>query len=187
MRLRLAILLLAVGLGALGQSATADIRPSPQQLAWQDLDFGVIIHFGLNTFLNQEVGDGTASPAVFNPSRFDPDQWMQAIRTAGAKYVIFVAKHHDGFCLWPTAYTGYSVKASPWDGGHGDVVGAVEGAARRAGLKSLALGPARSALPRRPSLRPALPRRDGRAHLALRQPGGVVAGWRRQRRARLRL
>lgn len=112
-----------------------DVKPSPQQVEWQDLEFGVIIHFGTNTFLDREWGDGTASPSVFNPTQFDPDQWMQAIQAAGAKYVVLVAKHHDGFCLWPTAQTDYSVKASPWENGKGDVVGAVERAARRHGLK----------------------------------------------------
>jgi alpha-L-fucosidase len=112
-----------------------DVKPSPQQLEWQDLQFGVIIHFSTNTFLDREWGDGTASPSVFNPTQFDPDQWMQAIRAAGAKYVILVAKHHDGFCLWPTDQTDYSVKASPWENGKGDVVGDVARAARKYGLK----------------------------------------------------
>jgi alpha-L-fucosidase len=113
----------------------AEIKPTPQQVEWQDLEFGVILHFSTNTFLDREWGDGTASPAVFNPTQFDPDQWMQAIRAAGAKYVILVAKHHDGFCLWPTAQTDYSVKASPWQNGKGDVVGDVARAARKYGLK----------------------------------------------------
>jgi len=112
-----------------------DIKPSPQQVEWQDLQFGVIIHFSTNTFLDREWGDGTASPAVFNPTQFDPEQWMRAIRAAGAKYVVLVAKHHDGFCLWPTAQTGYSVKASPWQNGKGDVVGDVARAARKYGLQ----------------------------------------------------
>lgn len=112
-----------------------DVKPSPQQVAWQDLEFGVIIHFGPNTFLNQEWGDGSADPKVFNPTEFDPNQWMRAIRAAGARYVVFVAKHHDGFCLWPTAQTSYSVKSSPWKNGQGDVVREVEEAARKAGLK----------------------------------------------------
>ncbi|HEX4036938.1 MAG TPA: alpha-L-fucosidase [Acidobacteriaceae bacterium] len=112
-----------------------DIRPSPQQLEWQDLEFGVIVHFGTNTFLNREWGDGTASPSVFNPTQFDPDQWMQAIRASGAKYVILVAKHHDGFCLWPAAQTDYSVRSSPWENGKGDVVGDVARAARKYGLR----------------------------------------------------
>jgi alpha-L-fucosidase len=134
------IALLAAGLIvsaplALGQDSTGDIRPAPYQVAWQDLEFGVIIHFSTNTFLDREWGDGTASPATFNPSQFDPDQWMKAIRDSGAKYVVLVAKHHDGFCLWPTAQTDYSVKSSPWKSGKGDVVGDVARAARKYGLK----------------------------------------------------
>jgi alpha-L-fucosidase len=113
----------------------ADIKPSPQQTEWQDLEFGVIIHFSTNTFLDREWGDGTADPSVFNPTQFDPDQWMKAIRDSGAKYVVLVAKHHDGFCLWPTEQTNYSVKSSPWQNGHGDVVGDVARAARKYGLE----------------------------------------------------
>ncbi len=113
----------------------ADIKPSPQQVDWQDLEFGVIIHFSTNTFLDREWGDGTADPSVFNPTGFDPDQWMKAIRDSGAKYVVLVAKHHDGFCLWPTDQTSYSVKSSPWKDGKGDVVGDVARAARKYGLK----------------------------------------------------
>jgi alpha-L-fucosidase len=114
---------------------SVDIKPSPQQVEWQDLEFGVIIHFGTNTFLDREWGDGTADPKVFAPTKFDPDQWMRAIQAAGAKYVVLVAKHHDGFCLWPTAQTDYSVKGSPWENGHGDVVRQVSESARKLGLK----------------------------------------------------
>jgi alpha-L-fucosidase len=112
-----------------------DVKPTPQQVEWQDLEMGAIIHFGTNTFLDREWGDGTADPKVFNPSQFDPEQWIQALQSAGIKYVIFVAKHHDGFCLWPTAQTDYSVKNSPWENGQGDVVRRVEQAARKFGLK----------------------------------------------------
>src|ERR1700688_4276073 len=88
----------------------SEIEPSPQQTAWQDLEFGVILHFSTNTFLDREWGDGAATPGAFNPTQFDPDQWMEAIRDSGARYVVLVAKHHDGFCLWPTAETTYSIK-----------------------------------------------------------------------------
>jgi alpha-L-fucosidase len=118
-----------------GAQNFSEVKPEPQQVAWQDLEFGVIIHFSTNTFLNQEWGDGTAKPAVFNPTAFDPDQWMRAIRDSGAKYVVLVAKHHDGFCLWPTEQTSYSIKQSPWENGKGDVVGDVARAARKYGLK----------------------------------------------------
>jgi alpha-L-fucosidase len=112
-----------------------DVKPSPQQVAWQDLEMGALIHFGPNTFMDREWGDGTADPSVFNPSNVDPEQWMRAAKSAGVKYVVFVAKHHDGFCLWPTAKTQYSVKSSPWKGGQGDLVREVAVAARKYGLK----------------------------------------------------
>ncbi|MDQ2833716.1 MAG: alpha-L-fucosidase [Acidobacteriota bacterium] len=112
-----------------------DLKPSPQQTEWQDLEFGVILHFSTNTFLNREWGDGTANPNIFNPSHFDPDQWMSAIAASGARYVVLVAKHHDGFCLWPTDQTAYSIKQSPWKQGKGDMVAEVAAAAHRHGLK----------------------------------------------------
>jgi alpha-L-fucosidase len=133
--LAMAALLAACSAPLLGYQNFTEVKPSPQQVAWQDLEFGVIIHFSTNTFLDREWGDGTASPAVFNPTNFDPDQWMQAIKASGAKYVVLVAKHHDGFCLWPTEQTDYSVKASPWRDGKGDVVGEVARSARKFGLK----------------------------------------------------
>jgi alpha-L-fucosidase len=119
---------------SLAQSFT-DVKPSPQQISWQDLEIGAIIHFGPNTFLDQEWGDGTAGPSIFNPPHLDPEQWMRAAKSAGIKYVVFVAKHHDGFCLWPTAKTSYSVKSSPWKEGQGDLVRDVAAAARKYGLK----------------------------------------------------
>ena len=135
------VLLSAAVLAAVQAGATVraqnfvDLKPTPQQTAWQDLEFGVILHFGTNTFLDREWGDGTADPAVFHPAQFDPDQWMRAIRASGAKYIVMVAKHHDGFALWPTAQTGYSIKASPWKNGKGDMLAEIAAAARRNGLR----------------------------------------------------
>lgn len=131
----LLILVMAFAMSAVGQDSAGDLRPAPYQVAWQDLEFGVILHFSTNTFLDREWSDGTVSPSVFNPTQFDPDQWMKAIHDSGAKYVVLVAKHHDGFCLWPTEQTNYSVKSSPWKDGKGDVVGDVARAARKYGLK----------------------------------------------------
>ena len=132
--LLIASLLLAGAVPLPAQNAV-DMKPSPQQTEWQDLEFGVILHFSTNTFLDREWGDGTASPSTFNPTSFDPDQWMKAIKASGAKYVVLVAKHHDGFVLWPTEQTEYSIKKSPWKGGKGDVVGDVAKAARANGLR----------------------------------------------------
>ncbi|WP_246153576.1 alpha-L-fucosidase [Terriglobus albidus] len=112
-----------------------EIKPTPQQTAWQDLEFGVILHFSTNTFLDREWGDGTASPSTFNPTSLDTHQWMKAIKASGAKYVVLVAKHHDGFCLWPTGQTDYSIKASPWKDGKGDLVREAAQAARAEGLR----------------------------------------------------
>ncbi|MGC2169760.1 MAG: alpha-L-fucosidase [Candidatus Sulfotelmatobacter sp.] len=112
-----------------------DIKPAPQQVEWQDLEFGVLIHFGTNTYLDREWGDGTASPQVFNPTQLNAEQWLRAAKEAGAKYVVLVAKHHDGFCLWPTSQTGYSVKSSPWENGNGDVVKLVSEAAQKLGME----------------------------------------------------
>jgi len=124
-----------VALASMYAQNAVDLKPSPQQVEWQDLEIGAIIHFGPNTFLDREWGDGTADPRVFHPTQFDPEQWMQALQSAGIRYVVFVAKHHDGFCLWPTAQTDYGVKSSLWENGKGDVVRRVEEAARKYSLK----------------------------------------------------
>jgi alpha-L-fucosidase len=130
-----ALLLLSLASPLLCTENAVDLKPSPQQVDWQDLEMGAIIHFGPNTFLDQEWGDGTADPKVFNPTQFDAEQWARALQSAGIKYLIFVAKHHDGFCLWPSAQTSYSVKSSPWENGQGNVVRRVQEAAEKYGLR----------------------------------------------------
>lgn len=126
-----------VGLSTLSPAAAqnfVDIKPSPAQVQWQDLEIGVIFHFGTNTFLNREWGDGTAAPSVFTPAHVDTDQWMDAAKAAGAHYAVLVAKHHDGFALWPSEQTEYSVKNSPWLNGKGDLVRMASDSAHKAGL-----------------------------------------------------
>ena len=117
-------------------TATAHpLVPTPEQLAWQRDGFGVFFHFGVNTFAGKEWSDGTLSPDIFDPSDLDADEWVRLARDIGAKYVVLTAKHHDGFCLWPTATTAYSVASSPWKDGKGDVVAEVAEACRRHGMK----------------------------------------------------
>ncbi|MEW6512030.1 MAG: alpha-L-fucosidase [Bacteroidota bacterium] len=108
--------------------------PSPQQLRWQQWEMGMFIHFGVNTFTGKEWGDGIEDPAIFNPVHLDARQWMRAARSAGLRYAVLTAKHHDGFCLWPSKVTEHSVKHSPWRGGEGDVVREFIDAAREEGI-----------------------------------------------------
>lgn len=108
--------------------------PSPRQLAWHRRSRGLFVHFGINTFTDREWGDGTEDPRRFAPARLDARQWARAARAGGFGSLILTAKHHDGFCLWPSAYTDHSVRRSPWRDGHGDVVRELTDACRAEGL-----------------------------------------------------
>ncbi len=107
--------------------------PSPAQLEWQQDELAMFVHFGVNTFTDREWGDGREDPAIFAPARLDPRQWARAARAGGFRAMILTAKHHDGFCLWPTKTTDHSVAKSPW---RGDVVGEFVAACRAEGLKA---------------------------------------------------
>lgn len=99
-----------------------DPVPSDAQLAWQDAELVMFIHYGINTFTGADVGSGTDAASLFAPDSIDIKQWVRIAKQAGFKYLILTAKHHEGFCLWPSAFTEYSVKNSPWKNGQGDVV-----------------------------------------------------------------
>ncbi|MBC7842935.1 MAG: alpha-L-fucosidase [Gemmatimonadaceae bacterium] len=111
-------------------------RPTPAQLSWQRDELAMFIHFGVNTFTDREWGDGTEDPRIFNPSALDARQWARTARAAGFKAMILTAKHHDGFCLWPTRTTTHSVASSPWRNGQGDLVREFVDACRAEGLKA---------------------------------------------------
>ncbi|MFN8243407.1 MAG: alpha-L-fucosidase [Ferruginibacter sp.] len=112
----------------------AQLAPSPRQLRWQQLELTAFFHFGVNTFTNREWGDGKENPRLFNPRKLDTRQWVQTVKAAGIRQVIITAKHHDGFCLWPSRYTEHSVKNSAWKNGKGDLVKELATACREQGM-----------------------------------------------------
>lgn len=109
--------------------------PTRQQLEWQQMEFTCFLHFGINTFTGNEWGDGKEDPDLFNPTQLDCDQWVRSLKEGGFKMAIITAKHHDGFCLWPTKTTKHSVESSSWKGGKGDVVRELRKACDKYGLK----------------------------------------------------
>ena len=110
------------------------VTPEPRQVYRQAREIEVLVHFGINTFTGNEVGSGKASASQFNPTNLSVFQWVSTAQSFGAKSVTLVCKHHDGFCLWSSAFTDYSVKTSPWRQGKGDLVREVSDACREQGM-----------------------------------------------------
>ena len=109
--------------------------PTERQLEWQKLDYYAFIHFNMNTFTNKEWGYGDENPDQFNPTKLNTDQWAKIISEVGMKGIIITAKHHDGFCLWPSEFTDHSVKSTSWRNGEADILKDLSESCKKYGLK----------------------------------------------------
>lgn len=110
-------------------------KPAPRQLEWQQLETTAFLHFTVNTYTGKEWGDGTESPKIFNPTEFDARKLVKTLKDTGFKMAIITAKHHDGFCLWPSKFTDHTVASSPWRNGEGDMVKEIADACREYGIE----------------------------------------------------
>ncbi len=121
--------------GSFALLAQSFVVPTPQQIAWQQSELSAFLHFGINTFTDKEWGEGTESPQIFNPTKFNARKIVRTLKKAGFKRLIITAKHHDGFCLWQTVQTEHSIKNSPYKNGTGDIVKELSDACATQGMK----------------------------------------------------
>lgn len=126
---------MATGIAPLAQVTAGLPKPNKYQLAWQEKEFYLFVHFGPNTFTDKEWGEGTEPEDIFNPEQLDCRQWTRIAKAAGAKAIIITAKHHDGFCLWPSKYSKHTVRESGWRNGKGDVLKDLSKACKEEGLR----------------------------------------------------
>lgn len=130
-------ILLSTAAYSQNQSAPAPYGalPTERQLKWQETEMYCIVHFTPTTFQNKEWGYGDANPSIFNPTNFSAEQIVAAAKSGGFKGIVYVAKHHDGFALWPTKTSAYNISESPWKNGKGDMVREFQLAAKAEGMK----------------------------------------------------